>query len=286
VQRLADFAIKEGLEDISQVNFDVLDRFRERWDDWKLTPQTAANYIVRLTKMGRFFVKKKWWRENYAEDLEYPADYETTERQPLADQQINALLEAARTIKLNVQAVVTNWEIETFILLMWKSGMGIGDAALLENSEVIGDELVYYRKKRQRRAKKIKVVFPLPELVLGRLRQIKQNGLHQGRYYFCKGSESNATDVWHKRLAMVFKAAGVKGEPHQLRHTFATTWLSRKIQFANGEWGYMPLKIVSRCLGHESEAITRKYYAHWIKEREQEASEIAREIYRLEHSLW
>jgi integrase len=287
VQRLADFAIAENLTLVSEIDFDVLDRFRETWEtEFGLGPQSAANYIVRLTKMGRFFVKKKWWPENYASDLDYPEDYETTERLPLSEQQIDAVLEAARTMKLDVQSETTNWEIETFILLMWKGGMAIGDASLLEDAEVVGDELRYYRKKRQRRSKKVLVVFPLPEMVLERLRQIKRNGLHQGRFYFCRGSVDNASDVWHKRLAMVFKAAAVDGEPHQFRHTFAQFWLSTKIELppGSGNWGYMPVKIVAKYLGHENEATTRKYYSHWIKEQEQEASDIARSIHRLAQS--
>jgi integrase len=285
VQRLADFASAEGLSSIDQINFDVLDRFRSEWDAWNIGPQTAANYIVRLRKMGKFFVQKEWWLKNHALDLEYPEDYERTERQPYTDQEMEAILKAARTVKLNVQQETTNWELETIILLMRYTGMAIIDAALLQDREIVGDQLVYYRRKTRRSKHRIKVVFPLPDFLLERLRQIKRQGLHQSRYYFCRGSEQNATDVWHKRLSLVFKAAKIEnGESHRFRHTFATYWLSTKIQFPTGEWGYTPLSVVSRWLGHASEATTRRYYSHWIKQREDEASDIARTHHRLQHA--
>jgi integrase len=281
VQRLADFAKEEGLQCIDQINFDVLDRFRDRWDAWKIGPQTAANYIVRLRKMGKFFVQKEWWKKNHALDLEYPEDFEHTERQPYTDDEMKTILEAARTVKLHGQQEVSHFELETFILLMRYAGTAIIDAALLQDREIVGDQLIYYRRKTRRSKHKVKVVFPLPEFLLDRLKQIKKNGLHQGRYFFCRGSVDNATDVWHKRLAFVFEKAKVPdAEPHRLRHTFATYWLSTKIQFPTGDWGYTPLSVVSRWLGHASEATTRRYYSHWIKQREDEASTIARTHHR------
>jgi integrase len=145
---------------------------------------------------------------------------------PYTDEEMTAILEAAQTVKLNVQQKVTNWELETIIPLMRHSGMAIIDAALLHDREIVGDQLIYYRKKTFRTKHKIEVVFPLPEFLLERLKQMKKAGLHQGGYYFCRGSFKNVTDVWHKRLSLVFKAANVQsGTSHRFRHTFATYWL-------------------------------------------------------------
>lgn len=151
--RLADFAVeKRHLTLISDIDFDVLDQWRtQTWDAiYDLEPQTAANYIFRLRKMGKYFRKKKWWAENFAEDMELPEDYDTTERLPLEEEEMNRLYEPARSILLDPQTEITNWEIETFIMLMHKGGMTIGDAALFENTELRGDELHYVRKKRRR----------------------------------------------------------------------------------------------------------------------------------------
>jgi len=81
----------------------VLDRYREKWHKWGIGPQTAANYIVRLRKLGKFLVSREWWKKNYALDLEYPEDFEHTERQPFTDEEMTAILEAARTVKVNHQ---------------------------------------------------------------------------------------------------------------------------------------------------------------------------------------
>lgn len=69
---------------------------------------------------------------------------------------------------------------------------------------------------------------PLPSDLVERLQQMKRNGLHKGKYFFCRGSVENASDVWHKHLSRVFNAAKVNGTPHQLRHTFARYWLTKE----------------------------------------------------------
>ena len=136
--RLADFAIEhKGLTLISDINFDVLDQWRnETWERiYGLEPITASNYIVRLRKLGRYFERKKWWSENFAQHMEMPEGFDTAERLPLTDDELNRFFEAARTIKLDSQTKVTNWEIETFMLLMLRGGMAIGDAALFEECD-------------------------------------------------------------------------------------------------------------------------------------------------------
>jgi hypothetical protein len=171
-----------------------------RLDAWGIGPQTAANYIVRLRKVGKFFVSREWWKKNYALDLEYPEDYEHTERQPFTDEEMTAILKADLSVKLNHQQEASNWDLETFILLMRDSGMAIADASLLQDREIVGDQLTCYRKKIRRSKHRVKVVFPLPEFLLERLRQVKYNGLHQSKYYFCQDPlrtpRACGTSVW------------------------------------------------------------------------------------------
>ena len=49
-----------------------------------------------------------------------------------------------------------------------------------------------------------------------------------------------------------------EGHPHQLRDTFAVDLLQKGV----------PLEEVSKLLGHESIKTTEKYYAKWVKARQ------------------
>jgi integrase/recombinase XerD len=64
---------------------------------------------------------------------------------------------------------------------------------------------------------------------------------------------------WQHDLRQVFRAAKQPdGHPHQLRDTFAVNLLQRGV----------PLEDVSKLLGHESIKTTEKFYAKWVKARQ------------------
>jgi len=68
-----------------------------------------------------------------------------------------------------------------------------------------------------------------------------------------------AVSNWRKRIAEVFKRAGVKdGHTHRFRDTFSVALLERGATVAN----------VSRLLGHTSIKITEEHYAPWVKSRQ------------------
>jgi integrase len=71
-------------------------------------------------------------------------------------------------------------------------------------------------------------------------------------------SMEHAAKNWRKIFSRVFKAAGVKGHPHQFRHTFA-----KRLLIAGVPVGY-----VATLLGHSKVAITERSYSKWIAERQ------------------
>jgi integrase/recombinase XerD len=73
------------------------------------------------------------------------------------------------------------------------------------------------------------------------------------------GSKRSTVTKWHKDLHRVFVKAGMRnGHPHQLRHRFAADMLSKG----------MPLEEVSKLPGHKAVKTTEKYYAKWVKSRQ------------------
>jgi integrase len=181
-----------------QIDGKVLLAFQDTWTTFMkgkgLSPQTAGQYITRLRKFGKVAVKRGWWPRNYADDLEYPLNYTYTERWPYKDEELKRILHAARTIVLDCQQVIDNFELETFILVMLHVGMAICDATLLKKSAINRDVLRYKRIKTIRRADSKLVAVPLDDELLERLNHLeKTRGLYKGEngeeYYFCHGSQ-------------------------------------------------------------------------------------------------
>jgi integrase len=103
------------------------------------------------------------------------------------------------------------------------------------------------------------VSVPIPPEVAQEVLSV-QNG--NARYFFWHtgtGTEETAVTNWQHDLRTVFRAAGLPGgHPHQLRHTFAVSLLKEGV----------PLEEVSKLLGHDSIRTTEKYYAKWVKARQ------------------
>ena len=61
-----------------------------------------------------------------------------------------------------------------------------------------------------------------------------------------------------KLYRKVFKKAGVEHTSHDLRHTYAATFLE-----AGGD-----IRLLSKALGHSSITVTEKYYAHFTTKQQ------------------
>ena len=154
-------------------------------------------------------------------------NFAVTERLPYSAEEMDAILEAARTLPLDRQHVITNAEIEAFILMQRYAGLAIADASLLQKSELRGDEVRYYRKKLLRNPKRQLVVVPLPVEVIAKLTALETDG----RYFFCHGPDrlESAVNVWITILSKVFtRAATIGGTSHRFRHTFACELLTKR----------------------------------------------------------
>jgi site-specific recombinase XerD len=261
-KRLQGFADGRGMTRLDELDFTALNEFKRSWNIGALA---AAKTISRLRAFMAHAVRNHWIERNVAQEIPMPKNI-LTERQPFTDEEMSAILEAARIIELDTQQPVNNFELETFILVMRWSGIAISDTALLQKTELRGDEIRLYRKKMRRNENRTLVVVPLPADVLARLKKLPL----KGTYFFAHGTPNLSTQVeaWRKRLAMVFKAAGVRGTSHQFRHSFATDLLGKGV----------PIELVARYLGN-SVRVCEKHYSHWIESRVKSASDVLRKLY-------
>jgi integrase/recombinase XerD len=150
------------------------------------------------------------------------------------------------------------------------SGLAIRDAVTLER-----DELKWERKAelhrivtdRQKTGTHVSV--PIPPDVAAEVKTAMMLN-DNTKYMFWNtgtGKPQTAVTNWQHDLRQVFRAAGQPdGHPHQLRDTFAVSLLDKGV----------PLEEVSKLLGHESIKTTEKYYAKWVKARQDRLDTLVR----------
>lgn len=101
---------------------------------------------------------------------------------------------------------------------------------------------------------------PLPEDVIQSLDLVR--GTSQ-KYFFWtgQGNLKSAVGDWQRSLQKLFVLAKVyDGHAHRFRHTFAVELLLAGV----------PMERVSMLLGHTSVRITEKYYAAWVRARQEQ----------------
>jgi integrase len=79
------------------------------------------------------------------------------------------------------------------------------------------------------------------------------------------------TNIWRRRIARAFEAAGPFEEPatpHRFRHTFARILLQRGV----------PVADVADLLGDDEKTV-REHYARWVPERQARLTKILREAF-------
>ena len=77
-------------------------------------------------------------------------------------------------------------------------------------------------------------------------------------------------DIWRKRLAPIFEAAGIRsGHPHRFRDTFACELLLAGV----------PIERVAKLLGHKSTRITERHYSAWVIDRQKQLEDDVRKTW-------
>jgi integrase/recombinase XerD len=151
--------------------------------------------------------------------------------------------------------------IHGMIQTMRHAGLAIQDAAILERDQIHKTKVqgkACYRVVTRRSKTSVPVNNPIPQSVGEELLQIL-NGNARYVFWTGNGDPASAVKYWHKLFKKLFDATGIPdAHPHRFRDTFAVTLLEDGV----------PLREVSRALGHKSITTTERHYAKWTPDQQ------------------
>jgi integrase/recombinase XerD len=284
IQRWADSV---GVRYVSDATPALLDGWRSSWGpeaekENRLALTTQAALLIRIRSFFRWATNMEYTRRNPAAMLKAitPDDSQTW---PLTPAQFDGLL--AATHKLDAEARFTSAKVgehlrALFLVQRW-AGLRIGDVVCLPKSALAGNRLsAIMRKKRKRKPAASRIECVIPDHVVTALRSLPLRKEDHPDYFFWsrKCSEQVNVNKWvYKvdRLSGYLTFKEEEGRPlefrsHMLRDTFAVEMLLAGV----------PLEKVSKLLGHESVAVTERYYAKWTVRRRQNLEDEAMEAMR------
>jgi integrase/recombinase XerD len=249
-RRLEDFARRNGLRYLKELDLQTLDRFRS---EWKEGPRSSLKKLERLRAFLRFCERRKWIDTNPAIDVK-PPKVPNRPTLPFTREEMLKILAALDKYADNA-GVANAQRVRAFVLLLRYSGMRIGDAVQCGPERLKGNKLFLYTQKTG-----VAVQCILPDFVV---REIEAAPKTSERFFFWSGKSKLHTvvGIWQQSLQTLFSLAGVEhGHAHRFRDTFAVELLLTGV----------PLERVSVLLGHQSVRVTERHYAPWTRSRQEQ----------------
>jgi site-specific recombinase XerC len=164
-RQLLAFTAKEGLRYLTELDLEMLRKFRARWTEHNLT---SRNKLERLPTFLRFCVDSEWITQNHALKLKAPKVTEPPTL-PLNRDDVAAILAGCQDYPDKLNRV----RLKALVLLLRFSGLRIRDAVTLSRDRISEDKLFL------RTMKTGTVVWcPLPPVVIEALNTIPVAGKH------------------------------------------------------------------------------------------------------------
>ncbi len=239
--QLTTFAEEKGLRFVDEFDLPMTTSFRLSWNDG---PLSASKKLERLRSVMAFALEREWVTKNPALNLK-PPKVSSKPTLPFSKDEMKKIINAARK----------HQRVYTFIVVMRSSGLRISDVTKLAVTELRSNRLTLHQAKTGEH-----VSILLDASVADALRAVVKLN-RSPRYFFWTGASTlpAAVSVWRRRIADVFKKAGiVNGHSHRFRDTFAVALLEKGAS----------LESVSRLLGHTSIRVTERHYNPWVKSRQ------------------
>jgi len=254
LRQLQKFADNAGLTVINQFDLSTLRNFRESWPNRNIA---GKKKLEALRTFFQFCWEAGWVSQNPATKLKAPKT-STPPTLPFSDDEVSRIIAACGQYSANYGGTghANAHRLRALVLLLVHSGLRIRDAVTLSRERIDDKGNLFLHTAKTG----VPVKLPLPSAVVEALSNVVGTS---SQYFFWTG-ESNpksAVGDWQRSLRKLFRLASVShGHPHRFRHTFAARLLQAGASLEN----------VSRLLGHQSTRITEKYYASWIKERQEQ----------------
>lgn len=269
-KQIGDFADGRGYVMLDQFTPEDIDRF---WANWKLGPRAKGKRLTTLRAFFRFCVNRKWIPESpVSSDIKAPVgSSRAANKAPFTDAELNRIIDACDRVKVEWKNETgtgewTGEDLKDLIWLMLYTGFRISDATLFSIKRLHGDQVFIRAKKNGG-----DVFAFVPDWLQERLRA--RAARFGERPFIVARSDrlETITNIWRRRLARVFEAAGPFDEPptpHRFRHTFARILLQKGV----------PVADVADLLGDDEKTV-QEHYARWVPERQERLTRILKEAF-------
>ena len=252
---LKDFCAGRGITLLKDITLSVVTEWQHTWT--LKSPAAKRGRQEKVRNFFRFAVNHEYISKNPISAWK-SVKLDTNDLHVSEDRIIRPKV-YARIMKAveEVQMTPVNRErVKACMRLQREAGLAIVDAVGLSKDELT-KEGGRFRVKTSRQKTGTAVNNPITE-ELGQLLLKVKNG--NPKYFFASGNTlpEDAPSYFQKLYRKVFKKAGVEHTSHDLRHTYAATFLE-----TGGD-----IRLLSKALGHSSITVTEKYYAHFTKKQQ------------------
>lgn len=244
--KLAAFFSKWSIDRISVSD---LREFRASWKDGALS---QSKHLERLRAFFRF-CEESGCSENPAKKLTKP-QINPSPTLPLSEAEMEALRKAYDLYvdEYGRTGGVIARRLSVLVEVLLHTGLRIQDGACLPKTALQNNRVHLYTAKTG-----VPVTIPLPETLVQSLQSLESASAD---FFFWSGNgkKTSVTGHYHRRLARLFKLAGIEGgHSHRLRDTFAVRLLEKGIGIDQ----------VATLLGNTVK-VAEKHYSPWTQSRQ------------------